>query len=261
MDLFGIALAAFLTAGLTFFSGFGLSTLLLPLLALIFPLPDAIGITAVVHLLNNLFKLALTGHQAHPKTVLQFGIPAAAAAFLGARCLNLFADLEPLFTYPIAGHQAKVSWLGLLMSVLIWIFAAQEGAPEKMDGDLKRPWSSPLLGGLLSGFFGGLSGHQGALRSAFLTRTALTKEQFVGTGAMIACFVDLTRLMVYTSRDTASLTEANLPLLLAAILGAFTGSWTGNRWLRKVTLSFIRRTVQWLLSGIALGLALGWLAL
>jgi acyl-CoA reductase-like NAD-dependent aldehyde dehydrogenase len=38
------------------------------------------------------------------------------------------------------------------------------------------------VGGLLSGFFGGLSGHQGALRSVFLLRAGLTKESFIATG-------------------------------------------------------------------------------
>ena len=33
-----------------------------------------------------------------------------------------------------------------------------------------------------SGFFGGLSGMQGALRSAFLARAGLSKEAFVASG-------------------------------------------------------------------------------
>ena len=55
------------------------------------------------------------------------------------------------------------------------------------------------LGGFLSGFFGGLSGNQGALRSAFLIKTGLKKEVFIGTTVVISSFVDLTRLSVYSS--------------------------------------------------------------
>ena len=59
-----IALSSFFVAGLTFFSGFGLGTLLLPLFALFFPVPVAVAVTAVVHLLNNLSKVVLVGRHA-----------------------------------------------------------------------------------------------------------------------------------------------------------------------------------------------------
>ena len=54
-----IILAALLASVLTLISGFGLGTLLLPVFALFFPLEIAVALTAVVHLLNNLFKTGL----------------------------------------------------------------------------------------------------------------------------------------------------------------------------------------------------------
>ena len=59
-----ICTAAFLVSGLTLFSGFGLGTLLLPVMALFFPIDAAIALTAIVHCLNNLFKFALLGRHA-----------------------------------------------------------------------------------------------------------------------------------------------------------------------------------------------------
>ena len=56
------------------------------------------------------------------------------------------------------------------------------------------------LGGILSGFFGGLSGHQGALRSAFLIKAGLSKESFIATGIVVSMFIDFTRLSVYASK-------------------------------------------------------------
>lgn len=52
-----ICSVAFVASGLTFFSGFGLGTLLLPAFALFFTVEKAIALTAVVHFLNGLFKL------------------------------------------------------------------------------------------------------------------------------------------------------------------------------------------------------------
>lgn len=63
-------------AVLTFFSGFGLGTLLLPTFALFFPVPVAIAATAVVHLLNNLLKVGLVMRHASRPIVLRFGVPA-----------------------------------------------------------------------------------------------------------------------------------------------------------------------------------------
>jgi hypothetical protein len=64
MELWVIVAVALLGAFLSFYSGFGLGTLLLPAFSLLFPLPVAIASTAVVHMLNNVFKLGLVGKYA-----------------------------------------------------------------------------------------------------------------------------------------------------------------------------------------------------
>lgn len=61
MEIIIISLAAFFTAVLTFFSGFGLGTILTPVFVLFFPIDVAIALTGVVHFSNNLFKIALVG--------------------------------------------------------------------------------------------------------------------------------------------------------------------------------------------------------
>jgi uncharacterized membrane protein YfcA len=77
-----ICLAALISSGLTLFSGFGLGTLLMPVFAVFFPVEIAIALTAIVHFLNNLFKLALLGKHADKTVVLKFGIPAFVTALL-----------------------------------------------------------------------------------------------------------------------------------------------------------------------------------
>jgi uncharacterized membrane protein YfcA len=117
------------------------------------------------------------------------------------------------------------------------------------------------LGGLLSGFFGGLSGNQGALRSAFLIRAGLSKEAYVGTGAACTVLVDVVRLVVYGAAfhagGRAALDGNNAGLVLAATLSAFLGAWLGKRLLKKVTLRFVELTVAVLMVLIGAGLASG----
>ena len=113
------------------------------------------------------------------------------------------------------------------------------------------------MGGVLTGFFGGLSGHQGALRSAFLIRCGLSKESFIGTGVVVACLVDFTRLGVYAAKFPAAELRVHASLLAAATVSAFLGAWIGSRLIHKVTMRVVQWTVAVMLFVIAAGLAAG----
>jgi uncharacterized membrane protein YfcA len=250
-----IALAAFLASGLTLFSGFGLGTVLLPVMALFFPVDLAIALTAVVHALNNLFKLWLLGRYADKRVVVRFGIPAILAALLGAGVLLWLTHLHPLFIYQVWGREVQVMPVKLVVAGLIALFALVEWAP---------PWASLLLpprylpvGGVLSGFFGGLSGHQGALRSAFLLKAGLTKEGFIATGVVISLLVDVPRIIIYGVSLPDLYLGANLLLPGVAVLAAFGGAWIGSHFLTQITLRLFQRLVALMLLAIAAGLASG----
>jgi uncharacterized membrane protein YfcA len=117
------------------------------------------------------------------------------------------------------------------------------------------------LGGLLSGFFGGLSGHQGALRSAFLAKTGLNTEQFVGSNAVIGFLVDLTRIAVYFALFSAVGGHVSdfggWPLVMTGAVSAFLGVLVGKRFLKKVTMTSIQTLVGILLFGVGLALVTG----
>jgi uncharacterized protein len=252
-----VGLAALLTAGLTLFSGFGLGTLFLPVFALFFPLPAAIALTAVVHLANNLFKLALLGKYADRAVVWRFGLPAIAAAYLGAQVLVWLGDLDPWLTYHLLGRTFQVTPMKVVIAALMLGFALLEAAPAANRFSLP-PGYLPV-GGVMSGFFGGLSGHQGALRSLFLLRCGLSKEGFLGTGVVIACLVDLSRLAVYFNRFFLADLQENAGILLTAVAFAFVGTFLGSRLVGRVTLRSIQLLVSLLLGVIALGLAAGFI--
>lgn len=126
-----ICLAAFLASGLTLFSGFGLGTLLLPVMVLFFPVDLAIALTAVVHALNNGFKCWLLGRYADRAVVLKFGLPAILAALLGARVLLYLSDLQPLLHYQVLGREAYIMPVKLVVAVLMVVFALLELAPRR----------------------------------------------------------------------------------------------------------------------------------
>jgi uncharacterized membrane protein YfcA len=231
----------------------------MPAFAVFFPIPTAIAATAVVHLANNLFKLALVGRHANWHVVARFSLPAALAALIGAVALVGFAGLPALTSYELSGRSFDVTPVKLVIGALIVGFAALELSPA--FAALAVPPRYLPLGGLLSGFFGGLSGNQGAFRSAFLIKSGLGKEAFVATGVVSAVIVDTVRLGVYgVSYFTVSfeaLPREIVGLVISASLAAFTGAFLGARLLKKVTLRTVQIIVAACMIGVGGGLAAG----
>lgn len=256
MDHLLIAAVAVCVSGLTMFSGFGLGTLLLPAFALFLPVESAVAATAVVHGANNVLKVSLLGRHAERRVVLRFGLPAIVAAAFGARLLGRLALSEPLATWQLGGRDMVITPVGAVIGGLMIVFASLEIAAMLKGRAVSQRWLP--VGGLLSGFFGGLSGHQGALRSAFLATTKITPHQFVGTNAVIGLTVDLVRLTVYLGAlSTAGAAWRPGPLVITGCLAAFAGVIVGKRLLEKVTMTGVRRLTGAMLLIVGAGLASG----
>ena len=255
MEIVIICFAAFLTALLTFFSGFGLGTILAPVFAIFFPIDIAIALTGVVHFSNNLFKITLVGKKSDKAVLLRFGIPAIISSFVGAWLLLKITVLPSMIQYQLGEKEFVITPVKLIIAVLLIIFSILEIAPSVRKIQFGR--DKLIFGGLLSGFFGGLTGMQGAIRSAFLIKSGLSKEVYIATGVVIACLVDFTRLSVYASRFTASNLSENLTLLISATLAAIAGAFIGSKLLKKITLRFIQILVAVMLILISIALGAG----
>ncbi|WP_339887090.1 sulfite exporter TauE/SafE family protein [uncultured Flavobacterium sp.] len=255
MEIVIISIIAFLTAILTFFSGFGLGTILTPVFMVFFPVEVAIALTGIVHFGNNIFKLFIVGKNFNKEVLIRFGIPAVIFAFIGAYLLLHIPNMESIYSYTLFGKDFRIFPLKLIIAILMMIFAVIDLIPyfNKLQFDKnKLPF-----GGALSGFFGGLSGSQGALRSAFLIRAGLSKEAFIATTVIISSFVDFTRLGVYSTRLVNIDLSANLPLIISATVAAMCGAFIGNKLLKKVTLKFLQVTVAIMLIILSIALGLG----
>jgi len=258
MDYLAVALAALFVSALSLYSGFGLGTLLMPIFALFFPIPVAVASTAVVHLSNNFFKIVILGRNADLKTVIAFALPAAIMAVFGALLLIQISDVPSLGSYRLGESNFSITALNLVIAILILVFAAFELIPALRNLELPKKFIP--LGGGVSGFFGGLSGHQGALRSAVLAKTGLDTGSFVGTTAVCAMIVDVSRILVYGytffADDFSAVSEGNsISLVIVATIAAFLGTYSSSRFLQKVTMKTVRTLVGLML--IAIGISLG----
>lgn len=255
-----ICTVAIVVSALTLFSGFGLGTLLMPAFALFFPINVAVAGTAVVHLVNNLFKVLLVGKHTNKRVVIRFAVPAAIFAGLGAFVLGYISGMEPLVSYAVGGRRFEITAAKVVIAALIAAFSVLDLLPRFEDLAFDQKYIP--LGGMLSGFFGGLSGLQGALRSAFLLRAGLDKDQFIGTGVVSAVIVDVSRLAIYGmtffSKHFTTLGEhGESGLIIAGILSAWLGSFIGVRLLRKITIKTLQLIVGGMLLLLSVALGIG----
>jgi hypothetical protein len=163
--------------------------------------------------------------------------------------------MKPLLHYNMFMEEFAILPINLVIGFLLIVFALFEFIPILQK--LSLPKKILSFGGLLSGFFGGLSGHQGALRSAFLIRYGLSKEVFIATGAVIALFVDITRLSVYTSEFYTPDITNELPYLAVAVLSAFMGAYIGRQAMQKITIETIHVMVGVLMIAVGIGMIAG----
>lgn len=257
MDFIVVGFTGFIASGLTFYSGFGLGTILLPAFALFFPASAAVAATGVVHLSNNLFKGWLIGRQADWRTVMMFGLPAIPGAIAGALVLD-YLNERAAFNWTAFGYSFTPSAAGVVIGGCMIAFAVLELQPWFQR--LSAPVRLMPVGGLLTGFSGGLTGQQGALRSMFLLKSGLAPASYIATGTMIAILIDLARLPTYAvafSADALPLSGRGGALVAWGTACAFTGAWLGARYMKKATIGTIRAIVVGLMVAIGCGLILG----
>ncbi len=257
-----VSLSVLFASGLTFFSGFGLGTIMLPVFSLFMPLDLAVVATAIIHLANNVLKFALVYKSIHFPVLLRFGLPALLSAIVGGYLLTFISTMNRTFAYTFLDQSMETSWLKIIIGLLMIFFAWFDLSPRFSTLTFHKKYLP--FGGILSGFFGGLSGHQGAFRAAFLSKSELTKDQFIATSNSLSLVVDIGRLIVYSTgivflgklfQTNLSGEEVNLRnIILFAISFAFLGTIIGKKMVKKVTFKNVQKVVGVLL--ILMGLLL-----
>ncbi len=219
--VFAVAIAA---GGVASISGFGVGSLLTPLLALRVDLQLAVAAVSIPHLLGTALRFALIHKNINKEVFVRFGIWSAVGGLVGA----------------VIGAGLRDRALIVVLAVLL-IFAGGTGAfgfSEKLRCPPKLGW----LAGIVSGAFGGLVGNQGGLRSAALMGFNLPKNEFVATATGIGLIVDGARMPVYFFYQWKRLGEHWLPILIATA-GVLLGTWIGQLALNKIPEPVFKRVV------------------
>jgi uncharacterized membrane protein YfcA len=205
-------------------AGFGSSTLLIPVAFLFMDIKTAVFIVAVFHLFNNLFKIRMFWKQINFQIFVLFGLPSILMAFTGAVLISIL----------------PVDVISKILAAFLIIYAVYSFLKPKFS--LKESKITAVLGGSLSGLLAGLIGLGGAVRGAFLVAFNLAKETYVGTSAMIATVIDLTRIPTYIMTKVVQDTSFYI-LIPFLIVSAYFGVRTGKVLLTKINQDTFRRIV------------------
>jgi uncharacterized membrane protein YfcA len=227
--------AAAIAGAVASIAGFGIGSILTPLLAIRLGTKLAVAGVSFPHLAGTLLRFWFIRKHVDRRVLLTFGITSAAGGLAGALLHVWF----------------KSAVLGYVLGALL-VFAGVMGLTG-LAARMRFGRSTGLIAGALSGAFGGLVGNQGGIRSAALMGFDLSKEAFVATATAIALLVDIFRMPVYIASQWGDLLHT-WPLVVIAALGVLAGTIFGQPLLRRIPERIFRAVVSCII--LALGIAM-----
>ena len=235
----GIILASVLAGAVAAVSGFGIGSLLTPMLVLSLGMPTAgaVAVLAVPHALATAIRFVRLRADVHMPTFREFGVASAVGGLAGAA-------LQSQLTSPV---------LTIVLSALLVLAGTTELLQRRVPLPQTSGWR--LAGGILSGLFGGLVGNQGGIRSAALLGFQLRPRQLVATATASALLVDAARVPIYFLTSGAIIHDS-IHLLLVIAAGVTVGTLIGVPILGRIPESAYRRLVGALLIVLGIGLFL-----
>ncbi len=237
-EIFWVSLLTIFASTLGTVSGFGISTLMVPIMLFFLPYAEALLFVGVVHWFGDVWKLFLFKRGGSWKLLLAFGIPGVIAAYIGAQ-----------LTF-------EISTLILSRFVGIFLIAYVLFITLKPKFKIKPNNTSAFWGGAASGLIGGMTGvGGGAIRAVVLTAFNLEKNIYVFTTGVVGATVDASRIAGYFAGGTRinQILSVGIPFF---ILMSFLGVKIGKVMVDKIPQEKFRFVVAFFLFIIGIKFAL-----
>lgn len=219
-----LSIVAVVAGAVASLAGFGIGSLLTPLLALKTGIGIAVAGVAIAHFTGTALRFLLLRKSLNRRIFLSFGLTSAAGGLVGALLHNTFQNIV----------------LTIIFGCLL-VFAGMLGLTGLSD-KLRFKGIIAWLAGGISGLFGGLVGNQGGIRSAALLGFKLDKNQFVATATGIALMVDVARVPVYLAAQWVQIASI-WQFILIATIGVVVGTVGGKKVLEKLPENIFKKTV------------------
>jgi uncharacterized protein len=223
--LLGVFVLAVLSGGTAAVAGFGIGSLLTPLLASSFGTGTAVAAVAIPHAAATALRCWRLRANIDLAVVRSFGLLSAAGGLIGALLYTRFSNELLTLT------------LGLLL--VSTAIATIVDLPSR----IRASGAVVSVLGLLSGLFGGLAGNQGGLRAAAMLSLSLPPVRYVATATATAMLVDLVRTPIYIWRAGGALASLLLPLGVATV-GVLIGTVLGERILFGLSIRQFRYAIS-----------------
>jgi uncharacterized membrane protein YfcA len=220
-----VSIFALFAAALTVPAGFGLSTMLTPLVLLLLDPHEAVAVVAIIHCSHNAMKMFVLKEHIDFDSFNRFGIWLVIGAIFGA-LLQSNVPQDPLLLI-----------IGIFLIILPILTISESWTGYRI------PEANDRIGGFGSGFMGGLSGHQGALRAMFLKRRLSNKMTYAATASLLALCVDISRIPVYIFYNNTDI-FSNFDLILVLIISALIGVNVGKIFLDKMEAIWIHYSIM-----------------
>ena len=232
-----VLLVSVLAGGIAAVTGFGIGSLLTPVLALQVDTRLAVAAVSVPHVIGTAIRFWLRSGDVDRRVFWSFGLTSAAGGLIGA----------------LLHSRASNRWLNVIFGALLLFAAVSEvtGLARRLRFRGTMAW----IAGAVSGLLGGLVGNQGGIRSAALLGFDLSRHSFVATATAIGLVVDGARMPVYLLTQGRALAEIATWIAMATI-GVTLGTVLGSRALRRIPEAWFHRVLALVLA--LLGGAMLW---
>ena len=233
--LFGVAVLGGATAAI---AGFGIGSLLTPLMASRFGMTVAIAAVAIPHALATALRCWRLRAAIDWSVMRTFGLLSAAGGLAGALLYARFSNRT----------------LTIVLALLL-LATAVAGLSKWAQRVRMGPTSAGVLG-VTSGVFGGVAGNQGGLRAAALLVFGMSPMAFVATSTATGLLVDAARLPIYLWRSSADIGRVAIPIVVASV-GVTVGTLAGERVLLGMSADRFRILISVLIGLLGLWLLFG----
>ena len=218
-------IAGFCAGAIASIAGFGIGSILTPLLGAQIGIKLAVACVSIPHVLGTTVRFWTLRHRVDKHVLRTFGLMSAAGGLAGAL-------LHAVVTSP----QLK----GIFACILIFAgFMGMTGLSDRIRFGRAGAW----IAGGVSGLLGGLIGNQGGIRAAAMLAFDVPKEAFVATATAIALIVDGVRMPVYAFTNGKAML-AVWPLIATTTVAVILGTLLGRALLGRIPEKIFRRVVS-----------------
>jgi len=225
MEIIWIGVLTLLSSIIGTVSGFGISTIMVPVILIFLPLPETLLLVGLIHWFGDIWKMLLFKHGFDKKLLIYFGVPGVLMAILGGL---IVVDIP---------EKLASQLVGLILTSYV-IFAAL-----KPKFKLKEKPSTAILGGMSSGFLGGVTGvGGGALRAAILTAFNIPKSTYIFTSGILGALMDAGRISAYIFSGV-KIQSSHLWGFLLFIPASFLGAEIAKKMVYKISQKTFKKII------------------